>query len=318
MGCILTVDLGGSKIAVGVLTDAGNLIRELRFPGGNPRVVGEARVKEMIVGALCEAVGDCGYAADEVTAVTGNSFLADPNDSSFLKQLFPNADVKLFCESYLNAMLSLKGRSGYTFHSGTGAYVTWFDGTSCAYYGGFGRVFGDLGSGYEIGRQGLIAAVRAAEGLGPDTALYGRLTELCGVDESLDFFPRMWELVYPSAIAPDPAAYFGRIAPVVTLAAEEGDAVALGILRDSANSLVDYCQVLIRKCDCPEQGLFGVSGGVLSGSKIYLDCLREAVARRFPSLVFAGEGLSLWEACYRCYVNPIEYRVHRDRFGLSF
>ncbi len=307
MGCILTFDLGGSKVYVGVLDHSGKLLGEFRGAGGNPTVQGSAYCRETLTKALTDAARKYGFDPDDAAVVTGNAFQSDLSDDAYLRAAFPHADVFLVSELTLNIMLSLKGQPGYTFHSGTGSYVSYFDGAEHFYYGGFGRAFGDLGSGYEIGRQGLNAVVRAMEGCGPQTELYGLVSQRAGFTEKDTFLDQIKKLVNPSVQRG--AQYFAEITPMVFQAALIGDTVSREILRANARALSDYCQVLIEKCSCPDEGLFGTSGGVFAArpslgaaeENLMLRYLEEDLHTRFPCLSYLCNPMPLWKACYACY-----------------
>lgn len=305
MKCVLTFDLGGSKVYVGVLSTRGELLGEYRSSGANPVVQGESRCRKVLLRALKKAAESCGFTLGDVAVVTGNAFQADVSDDAFLLQAFPDADVYLTSEPMLNAMLSLHGSAGYTFHSGTGSYVSYFDGNECTNYGGFGRTYGDVGSGCEIGRLGVLAALHALDGSGEQTQLLGLLSQKCGVAEGEQFFDRVLKLAEPGILRG--AKYFCTVTPLVFEAARGGDAVACTILRDSARALADYCRVLMTKRACPEEGIFGVSGGVFAAGtqggeeNLLLHYLKEELAQRFPKLSCRHDPLPLWQACYACY-----------------
>jgi N-acetylglucosamine kinase-like BadF-type ATPase len=96
--------------------------------------------------------------------------------------------------------------------------------------GGWGYIFGDEGSGFDIARQALRAAVRMEEGWGPPTSLRQALLDSTGrrnADEVLHlFYTAEWPRVRVAALA-----------PLADAAAAEGDAVAMVILNRAAIEL---------------------------------------------------------------------------------
>jgi N-acetylglucosamine kinase-like BadF-type ATPase len=95
--------------------------------------------------------------------------------------------------------------------------------------GGWGHVLGDEGSGYAMGRSALQAAMRAADGRGEATTLLPAILQEWGLDEASDILTR----VYPEA---DKAVIAG-LSSLVLRAAEAGDEVAGGIVREAAEEL---------------------------------------------------------------------------------
>lgn len=121
--------------------------------------------------------------------------------------------------------------------TGSGAWGRGEDGR-LARCGGWGGVVGDEGSGYAIGRAGLRAALRAADGRGEATALLPELLAALDVAEPEDI-----------------AAWAGRAAkgdiaalgPVVIRVAESGEPVAAGIVDAAADDLTRHVDALVER-----------------------------------------------------------------------
>jgi N-acetylglucosamine kinase len=96
--------------------------------------------------------------------------------------------------------------------------------------GGWGYIFGDEGSGFDIARQALRAALRAEEGWGPPTALMRTLLDATGSADANGALHRFY--------TPDwPRSRVAALAPLVDEAAVAGDAVACDILHNAAQQL---------------------------------------------------------------------------------
>jgi len=103
--------------------------------------------------------------------------------------------------------------------------------------GGWGPAFEDRGSGHHLGTRALNAAARVEDGRGPPTRLHGdvlaKLRLRPGASNVADEL-RRW--AYSSGPAPE-WSKVADLAPLVTRAAAEGDAVAVGIVNDAAEGL---------------------------------------------------------------------------------
>ncbi|MCS7471356.1 N-acetylglucosamine kinase [Stieleria sp. ICT_E10.1] len=135
--------------------------------------------------------------------------------------------------------------------------------------GGWGGLFGDEGSGYQIGVAGLRAVARAADGRGPQTSLLPRLLERFQIASPSELIP----IIYSERI--DRSAIAG-LAPIVFAAAEAGDVVAAGIVETAAAELSEMVAVLAHRlgfADAPF--VFAVSGGVLTQQPRFADRLRQ-------------------------------------------
>ena len=132
--------------------------------------------------------------------------------------------------------------------------------------GGFGYLLGDEGSGFRIAQDGLFAAVRAAEGAGEKTALTAA---------ALDFWKAqtaagLVDVFYDPPMERNEIAKF---APVVIQTAQQGDAVALSVIRRQAALFADTANALLRELP---QGLpFYVYGGIFEHNPLFRQLFAE-------------------------------------------
>jgi glucosamine kinase len=114
--------------------------------------------------------------------------------------------------------------------TGSGALGRTVDGRT-ARVGGHGFLLGDEGSGYWIGREAVRAALRAADGTGPPTALAA---------VARDAFGDLTGAVQQVHARPADRRLLGRLVPAVTALVEspEPDAEAARILAAAADHLV--------------------------------------------------------------------------------
>ena len=96
--------------------------------------------------------------------------------------------------------------------------------------GGWGFIFGDEGSAFDIARQALRAALRMEEGWGPPTSLRQALLHATGRRDA----NQVLHLFYTSEW---PRSRVAALASLVDAAAAEGDAAAIGILNRAAVEL---------------------------------------------------------------------------------
>ncbi|WAH44463.1 hypothetical protein NZD89_00830 [Alicyclobacillus fastidiosus] len=86
---------------------------------------------------------------------------------------FPKASIEVTNDAMAPLTAGTNGRAGVVLIGGTGTVAVGesSDG-EVARAGGYGYLIGDEGSGFDIGRKGLMAAIRSYEARGPATALW--------------------------------------------------------------------------------------------------------------------------------------------------
>jgi N-acetylglucosamine kinase-like BadF-type ATPase len=127
--------------------------------------------------------------------------------------------------------------------------------------GGWGPVLGDEGSGHWIGLEAVRVALRAHDLLAPARAGAGGGDEAREGDLLLIEIQRHWGLSSLAELvalanqrgncaraAPD----FAGLAPIVARCAEQGDAVAVGVLQRAGAELAELVALVSRKMDAGE------------------------------------------------------------------
>ncbi|MGA2630703.1 MAG: BadF/BadG/BcrA/BcrD ATPase family protein [Terriglobia bacterium] len=102
--------------------------------------------------------------------------------------------------------------------------------------GGWGVPFDDCGSGYDVGRKAIIAALRDYDGRGPYTQLTQKICRALKI-------PDITHVVLKSLTPKDVAALF----PLVLDAARRRDAVALTLCDEAGRDLAELAVALLRR-----------------------------------------------------------------------
>ena len=187
----------------------------------------------------------------------------------------------------LTSLLGALGdRPGAVVAAGTGAVCVARRGERTVKVDGWGSLLGDAGSGFAIGRAGLDAALRQADGRGEPTAL------LAAAERRFGGLPGLPEHVYGSAV---PTRAIAGFAADVGAEAAAGDAPALRIMRDAAHELaLSACAALERLFDPGEAASVSYAGNVFLAGAVLLEPFERALRERRPEAEFvAPEGDSL-------------------------
>jgi glucosamine kinase len=151
--------------------------------------------------------------------------------------------------------------------------------------GGWGHVLDDLGSGYDLGLQAMVAATRALDGRGPPTSLLSRVLEFLQLDDLQDIMHKLYvEGVTRARIA--------ELAPVVLAAADSGDEAAGAILARGARELAAMVAAVAKELFPREPEVrVAAAGGLMNHSRSYFKRAAEEIAQTTPGAQLLQPGL---------------------------
>lgn len=270
---IAGIDGGGTRTTLALADRGGRELARRVGPAGLVDPRDPAATAHMLAGLVRDALAEAGIDATPAALCAGLAGVGNERERSQVETALAAAGVaervRIVTDGAIALDGALGGKAGILVIAGTGsvAYARGEDGTvqRC---GGWGMVVGDEGSAWSIGRNGLAAALRAADGRGPATRLLRRFMELLELEDERGIPP--WA---GRAEKADVAA----LAQHVVAAAEEGDAVALQLVEREARELACHAVALARRLE-PWSGAVPVAfhGGVLSVD-FYADVVRSAL-----------------------------------------
>ncbi len=170
----------------------------------------------------------------------------------------------------------LAGREGAVLIVGTGCscYGRRADGRS--HRTGWGYLLDDLGSGYYLGLQAMIALTRETDGRGKPTALSPAVRRALDFDDADDIM----RILYHDNLS---VTRIASLAPLVLDAANAGDEVALDILRAGAHELsLNVKTVADRLLFTAFPFPVTIVGGLGETRGIYRQMICEAIKRELP------------------------------------
>jgi glucosamine kinase len=267
------IDGGGTKTTLALADGAGRELARRVGPAGLVDPRDPAATAEMLAELVRDALSGAGLETRPAALVAGLAGVGNERERRLVESSLAAAGVaervSIVTDGEIALDGALGGGAGILMIAGTGsvAYARGEDGRveRC---GGWGMVVGDEGSAWSIGRNGLAAALRAADGRGPPTRLLSGFLALLGLEDERGIPP--WA---GRAEKADVAA----LAVHVVGAAEAGDAVALRLLEHEARELARHAVALARRLE-PWSGAVPVAfhGGVL-GVDYYADVVRRAL-----------------------------------------
>lgn len=275
MALYLGVD-GGKSSTKAVIGDAAGRVLGTGV-GGPCNHVGEAEGRERLARAVTESIIlACEQAALNASQISFDAacfgMSGGPADKQEVLAAILRAKKLIVTHDMLIALSGATGGDpGVAVNAGTGSFAFGRSRSGeTARAGGWGFVFGDEGSGFDIARQALRAALRFEEGWGPQTALHGALLAAANAANANDLLHACYTLDWPR---PRVAA----LAKLVDEVATAGDPVACDILANAAQQLATLALSARRRLFAPGEAVLVCYIGGVFQSRLLLERYRQII-----------------------------------------
>jgi N-acetylglucosamine kinase-like BadF-type ATPase len=296
MNLVLGIDGGGTRTRASI--QSGDQVLAYSENGSIKRLrVGAAAAEENLRALLAEVYSQAGVTTVRA-ASAGVASANMPGVPEWIQAVFHNFKVER-SEVVGDEVIALDA----AFHGGPGILQIAGTGTNCIgrapdgsreSAGGWSSRLGDEGSGYWIGLHAVRRALRAHDHEEP-CAILPAVGKIWGTSSLED-------LVNLGDSTPGPD--FAALAPVVSELAEQGDAVALRVLRQAADDLVESVLLvrakLKRKHAIPGEVPVAWTGGVVEKMPLVRERFFEGLKAVAPLMPVATEtAVSLEGALWR-------------------
>ncbi len=277
---VVGVDAGGTKTQAVLVNLNGHVLAWGHGGPANPARCRPEQVRESLQQAIDAAIagvpGDNRSAIKIICLGVAGARGREAMVLQALQHLDLDAEIMLDGDVQIAFWSAIQRRYGVAVIAGTGsiAYGIGLDGSAVT-VGGWGYLVGDEGSGYAIGRAGMIGALMAEDGRGPETILLQKLLTTFNLSVAK-------EIVQP-IYAVDGKDHIARFAPVVAEAAAEGDAVAREILAQAGHDLATCASTAVRRLKLGEHAFeLALVGSVFKAGELLLTPLRQSVLASAP------------------------------------
>jgi N-acetylglucosamine kinase-like BadF-type ATPase len=294
---VLGIDGGGTNTRA--VLARGDVILARARGGSIKRLRVGVEAAEANLRALLREVFEAGgvTSADAVSAGVASASL--PGICEWITEVFREVGIEhseVVGDEVIALDAAFQGGPGILQIAGTGSNCIGRTATGereCA--GGYSSTLGDEGSGYWIGLHGIREALWAYDA-GEPSMILERVAAEWGT-KTLE------ELVNRGNEVPGPD--FSALAPVISTAAEEGDAVATRVLLQAAEDLAEFILLVRRKLrqrhGLVEEVPVAWTGSVLEKMGIVRARLTEILRQAAPQMPFSQEGVvavegALWRA----------------------
>ncbi len=296
MGLFLGINGGGSRTQAWVGDEGGRILAKAVAGPSNPLKVGIEGAKKELLRAAREVLRRVSTAAARhkspvaggargrrhhkpllVAVCAGVAGVDRPAVSrpllAWLRKAIPARHHLLTTDMAIALHAALGAASGMIVEAGTGsfAYARNHRGQTLR-AGGWGASFDDLGSGYDLGRKAIMAALRDFDGRGERTLLTQRI---CRALQLTDITQIVRKNLDPQQVA--------ALFPLVSKAARQGDRVARRLIAEAACDLAQLALALARRLGRRRMVPIVCAGGVFRSSPTLRRSFARYVRQRVPS-----------------------------------
>lgn len=233
---VIGVDGGGTKTEFVLLDYSGNVIGRAKGDSTNYQAVGGEKLKEELLKGFNSLISSTNVASNKIEHIfLGLAGAGRESDRKEIVGLFNDGEFNKKIAVDSDAMVALAGAFG----TGPGIIIIAGTGAICfgknregkiVRSGGWGYLLGDEGSGYFIGREAIIAALKDLDGRGEKTKLKSSLEKHFNLSVMDQIIPQIYQNRIDRVAIAD-------LAPIVFEHAGQGDAVAEEIIRRTGKEL---------------------------------------------------------------------------------
>ncbi|MGB9681507.1 MAG: BadF/BadG/BcrA/BcrD ATPase family protein [bacterium] len=274
---ILGIDGGGTKTELAIANEEGFILAKGYSGPSNwtttPRMVTEENIVEGIESTLSQ-VSD--IKLDLIVAGIAGVSKREEEAKNFLFSLGFSKRVVVTSDAHIALIGAVLGREGIIVISGTGSIGYGRRDNREVRSGGWGYLLGDEGSSYDVGRMGIISALRSYDGRGKKTILLGMLQDYIGTLDT----EALVKIIYQR-----PKDIISGFAPKVVEGAKNNDDVALKILQDASYELGLLGISVAKRLNYSSEDIFDLAyiGGFFNSGEIVVAEFTRSIREIFPN-----------------------------------
>jgi len=292
MKYLIGIDGGGTKTDCAIADLSGKIINQITGKPSNFLVIGVEEAVENIFNLIEENLFQLeGDFSDVKQIVIGAAGAGRKEDVQILEKSFLDyADqqgvhfkgIKVVSDAHIALEGAFPDSIGCILIAGTGSILFGKDEKGNIHrVGGFGRLIGDEGSGYSIGRKALNAVSKESDGRGEKTLI----TEILNNKMKVEHSDSLINKVYKEKLD------IASLAKIVIEAAEEDDEIAQDILDEEADELVLHIKSILEKISSNNLNV-AFSGSLIDNKNFYSDLLKRKINSTLPKVKVAKASTS--------------------------
>jgi N-acetylmuramic acid 6-phosphate etherase len=271
---ILGIEGGGTKTTWALLSPEGKILRQGSGGPGNTLLLSDAALEKLLRGIRRDAGAEI-YAIGG--AFAGCKLAAEKaRVEKILRRIWPKAARVRVMEDTRSVLAAAFGDGpGIVVIAGTGSNVAGQSTSSAPIEaaGGWGHLFGDRGSAYDLARRGMEAAYFAYDQNRTSTPLAREFLVASGKASMDELVPHLLQDTGKTAVA--------QWAKCVFTAAEKGDRDARALIDEATAALAEKVGFIARRLKL-KQPRVALAGGLFENQPRYIASFQRALGHALP------------------------------------
>jgi len=277
MKFFIGIDGGGTKTKAVLVDENMNIINEEIGGPSNFLVFDINEVTKSILELLSKLTNDINISLNDInsillgTAGAGRKDDAKRLEESLVRKAKENKihinDFKVESDARIALEGAFAGKPGSILIAGTGSIMFGKDMEGNIHrVGGFGRLLGDEGSGFHIGRAGLTAVAKSFDGRNNDTLLTQLIKDKFNIIDSVQLINEVYKNNFD----------IPQIAPLVIEAAEKNDAICKNIIDSEIDQLLEHISAM-QKIINDDVLSISLIGGTITTNNYYANLFQSRI-----------------------------------------
>ncbi|WP_430790835.1 N-acetylglucosamine kinase [Virgibacillus flavescens] len=280
---VIGIDGGGTKTEALMANEEGIIIARSNAGPSNPNALSADELQQTLAGLLTElreqVPGQFGNTTHLFAGIAGTGETKNRETTRrILKKMLPDETIVDVFPDTINALYSgTFGKPGIVQIAGTGSITYGINNESHHdRVGGWGYLFGDEGSGFDIGKQAIVSSLKAIDGRGRETLLLDMLYDHFNVSDGQALITEIYS-------SPTPKSRIAPISKLVFQAYYKHDPVATEIIQYAADELTTSILTLHKKLFKRDESVPVVlCGGVFNDRELLPLLIKKELAAYSP------------------------------------
>ena len=277
MKYLIGIDAGGTKTNCAIADLTGKILIKKTGKSSNYLIAGADKTASNLFSLISKSLkkinGNFKDVKQLVIGIAGAGRIKDAKnlEASFIKNA-KSKKIKINSLKVISdARIALEGAfpdsAGCILIAGTGSILFGKDRKGNLHrVGGFGRLIGDEGSGYSIGRKALQVVSKSLDGRTDKSLLSKLVLQKMKITSSEELITKIYKENFDIA----------SLAPVVISAAEKKDKMAIGILNEETDEVVLHIRAVMKKMKVKKLNV-AFTGSLIANKNFYSKLLTKKI-----------------------------------------